>query len=72
MGITAAQFVWEPEGDEEETVPHLDPQATSSSSAVPPTAPLHSLPEEGTSTTTGTRKRVRQKATPTEANDEHI
>ena len=72
MGITAAQFVWEPEGEAEETAPNLGLQARSSSSAALPTESPHRLPEGGESaTTTGTRKRVRQKTTPAEENDEH-
>ena len=72
MGIAAAQFVWEPEGETEDTAPHPGPQTSSASSAAPPPEALHRLPEGGEcATATGTRKRIRHKTTPTETDDKH-
>ena len=71
MGITAAQFVWEPEGETEEATSGPDPHESSTPSAAPPPEDSHHPPEgEGCTTTTGTRKRIRRKTAPSEAGDE--
>ena len=64
MGVTAAQFVWEPEGEADEAAPGPGPHESSTSSAAPPHADAHYPPEgEESATTTGKRKRIRRKTT---------